>query len=528
MWSPVGDGLEASRLLGKTSAVLVTHAHSDHFHLPTLLHFPSDILIVIPRADQTSPMPMRDELLRLGFDNVQELAHNGQITIGDLTVIAIESPVSIEGIAQISYLVTDGTNRILHTADTLEGILTEEIPSNLYGVDLALLPMNASLNVANLRNQMSPATFATAAVRLGARRVVPLGTNECQRRAPSPTAAPWFPYGDAHLRSPGFKSITSKVPLVVLRDGESLTVGTRPRRQIAAARAQASDTSDSPEVDHLVGRLLTLLVDVNRRGRIAFGLAVDLPFDQWRDRWCDVVDTLDKRVTSANTRVDDYVGRVPVTDSISPAARIYRRSLDRSERRNPGTHARALWGIDRDTTERDFAQTVYELLVREADDDQSRWTVLLEYLAFLQRQHHTTRPRPPAGWTQELQQTWWKRQIREDLRAADHLYPRFNPIFGPFRHDDRLIFVSAEPEKGWHLISCRVPDSLTSAVTVIAAADGRESLQQLVDSGRIGRYEYQQLAAWLVALEPYALDGHWLQGASWGWSPMFDKQVTIP
>ncbi len=73
--------------LDQVSAVLLTHAHWDHAHLPTLLRFRRDVPIFVPKVTEESYYnPGLARLLRsLGFSDVREVAFWQPEQIGDIT-----------------------------------------------------------------------------------------------------------------------------------------------------------------------------------------------------------------------------------------------------------------------------------------------------------------------------------------------------------------------------------------------------------------------------------------------------------
>jgi L-ascorbate metabolism protein UlaG (beta-lactamase superfamily) len=56
------------------TAVLITHSHSDHYDLPSLMMLPRDIFMIVPKVPKASILAPRfeEELRALGFQNVVE------------------------------------------------------------------------------------------------------------------------------------------------------------------------------------------------------------------------------------------------------------------------------------------------------------------------------------------------------------------------------------------------------------------------------------------------------------------------
>jgi len=76
------------REFGKVDGILITHSHPDHFDPGSLLRFPADTLIVVPRCDQETILSaaMEYRLKELGFTNVRVLDWWNEIKVGDTTV----------------------------------------------------------------------------------------------------------------------------------------------------------------------------------------------------------------------------------------------------------------------------------------------------------------------------------------------------------------------------------------------------------------------------------------------------------
>jgi protein-L-isoaspartate(D-aspartate) O-methyltransferase len=76
---------------GHVDAILISHSHLDHFHLPTLMSFPRDLPIVVPRSPRATMLcPDFGATLRaLGFERVITLGwYDPPLSIGDLEIFA--------------------------------------------------------------------------------------------------------------------------------------------------------------------------------------------------------------------------------------------------------------------------------------------------------------------------------------------------------------------------------------------------------------------------------------------------------
>ena len=82
------------------SAIIITHEHSDHFHLPTLRHFPRDTPIYIPAFANER---MQDFLAREGFKNVQATAFEKPTEIFPEIGFTYFRPVSVFNDSIISF-----------------------------------------------------------------------------------------------------------------------------------------------------------------------------------------------------------------------------------------------------------------------------------------------------------------------------------------------------------------------------------------------------------------------------------------
>lgn len=522
MWSTRGESVRALSLLEAPDAVLITHAHTDHFHPPTLMSLDRNVMVAVPREDLAHSNRLAAELAALGFKKVLEVEPGDVLQVGDLTIAVVDSPESIEGIPQLSYLVEFGDIKVLHAADALEGF-GHSADVALQHLDLALLPLNASLNASNLRNQMSPATFVQALRELQPRAVVPLGTNEGERRPHSPARAPWFPFGNPHLRSTAFQALVDGFDLIQLKDGDRVALE-KTAETCQYTQLPASDVERSGGIETGLGRIRALLYDVHSRSRSDFFLDATTGFDQWRTRWLESVASVSGNSNDAGGLIDATVGVIPSSRWASPPGTVFRRSLAEAELAHPGTHARVLWALNEAEGEHGFLQQAYEIICGELAGDQSKWRATVEYLVWLQSAHRRTRPPDPRMWTETTEAEWWDHQIAADIQASDFVYPVFNPLFGPFQVDGEWCFVALDARTGItpRAVRFRVPAEHTTWISSIAQADGTQALSVLFSKNEGGAKSYAAFCNWLVKREPYAIDTHWLPGHRWSWMPRFN------
>jgi L-ascorbate metabolism protein UlaG (beta-lactamase superfamily) len=84
-------------------AVLITHSHTDHYHVPSLMMLPRDISIIVPRVQEETILSPNfgRELRSIGFQNVIELDwYSEPFIIGDIEISAMpfygEQPLRYE------------------------------------------------------------------------------------------------------------------------------------------------------------------------------------------------------------------------------------------------------------------------------------------------------------------------------------------------------------------------------------------------------------------------------------------------
>jgi L-ascorbate metabolism protein UlaG (beta-lactamase superfamily) len=160
------DGHSVDVLPG-LDAVLVSHLHFDHLHIPSLLRLPRNTRILVPKGSARL-------LRRRGFGSVEELAAGDETQIGSLSVTGVPAvhdsrrlPVGIR--AQPLGFVVRGTSSVYFAGDTeLFDGMTELAP-----IDVALVPIwgwGPSLG----RGHMNPSEAAEAVRMLQASVAIPI------------------------------------------------------------------------------------------------------------------------------------------------------------------------------------------------------------------------------------------------------------------------------------------------------------------------------------------------------------------
>jgi len=121
--------------VGTPDAVLISHAHADHLHLPSLRLLGHDVAVVVPRG-------AGDFVRRQGFRDVREVVSGDSFEIGGVTVAVVSAvhdarrgPHSRVVAAPVGYVIR-GRPAIYFAGDTDLFPAMAEIPA-----DVALLPI---------------------------------------------------------------------------------------------------------------------------------------------------------------------------------------------------------------------------------------------------------------------------------------------------------------------------------------------------------------------------------------------------
>ena len=169
-----GPAAPAALAAGRgVAAVLLTHLHADHLHLPSLLRLPPGTRLVGPPGTAAFLRAVRGAGRLLA--GLEELASGATTTVGGLRVTAVaaahddrRNPWSHHRAVPVEY-VTEGTGRVWCGGDTdLHDSLSDLAP-----VDLALVPVGGwgpNLGPGHL----DPARAVEAVRRLRARVAVPI------------------------------------------------------------------------------------------------------------------------------------------------------------------------------------------------------------------------------------------------------------------------------------------------------------------------------------------------------------------
>jgi len=132
----VADAIKAPP--AEPRAVLISHAHHDHLHQPSMALFPRDIPLFVPHG-------VGRLVSRWGFTTVTEMRAGDDATIGDVRVSAVPAvhsgrrePVGPVGDA-LGFVVSDRDRTIYFAGDT--DLFDEMEAVGRRGVDVALVPV---------------------------------------------------------------------------------------------------------------------------------------------------------------------------------------------------------------------------------------------------------------------------------------------------------------------------------------------------------------------------------------------------
>ncbi|WP_308441607.1 MBL fold metallo-hydrolase [Paractinoplanes abujensis] len=542
LWSPKGQNDRAVTTLRGVDAVVVSHSHVDHFHVPTLLQLDRDTPIVLPEADLDARFPMSGELKEHGFTDIRFLGVDRPAAVAGFEISAVAACESIEGIPQQSLLFAAGGLRVLHGADTLEDFAGYARLAAQGPVDVALLPLNCSFNFRALRNQMSPATFLRSVELLSPVVAVPLGINEGTRRAQTALDAPWFPHSEALYTD---RFLLSHAPagtsVEPLADGQTLLLE-RAADGAVTWRSEPEPTGadlSAAGVEIAMGRFWSLALDVHRRDRHYFGLNLTRKFPQWRDSWLECRDRLEALLPEWAEHLTDALGRASRRYSTLPVLMHFPDTVDFLEARGDDVAAlvmQSLYLLDPDVAEHDYLQRIYDVLsYRVRDDAEALWRCHFEYARWLQTRQAAKQPNRPADFSPAAEQGWLRRQIDADLDAADYAHPRINPIFGPFEGtpeflrqgpsgEDTLTFYLVDRNDERIRTSVKIFSRTSAAlVRAIEASRGRKTITAICAETGAGIDEFRRLYESMLAFTPYLMDTHWLPSETLAWEPHFTR-----
>jgi L-ascorbate metabolism protein UlaG (beta-lactamase superfamily) len=206
----------AARLLPYIDLVLITHAHFDHLHLPSLRAIAAGQPIVVPQG-------VGSIVKGCAFSKIIELDYWEKFRFGTLEVTFV--PTKHWGARFIhdtyrkfgGYILNTGTQSLFHCGDSSLFDGFEEIGKRSE-LDLAIMPIGAYRAPSGRPVHMNPEEALDAFAMLGAKEMIPMhfGT---------------FPLGGEPIHEPAERLIKAATKLDlssrvhVLDDGQSLLVG---------------------------------------------------------------------------------------------------------------------------------------------------------------------------------------------------------------------------------------------------------------------------------------------------------------
>jgi L-ascorbate metabolism protein UlaG (beta-lactamase superfamily) len=160
--------------LAKVDLILISHAHQDHLHLPSLRRLPRSATVVAPTG-------CLDLIEPLGFANLRGLEPGGAHVFADVTVTALparhdgrRSPLDPRWRGALGFLIKTADVTAYYAGDTGYFSGFADL-GRRFQPDVALLPIAGYLPLPQRTEHMSPLDAIAAFEELGARLLVPIG-----------------------------------------------------------------------------------------------------------------------------------------------------------------------------------------------------------------------------------------------------------------------------------------------------------------------------------------------------------------
>jgi L-ascorbate metabolism protein UlaG (beta-lactamase superfamily) len=213
-------------LPGPPDAVLLSHLHADHCHLPSLRALPGEPLLIVPRGAAAFVV---QGLGSRWADRCVELAPGAEVAVGAVTVRGVRAvhpgtrgPWSRTSAVALGFVV-EGAGRTWYAGDT--GLFDEM--SELAPLDLALIPVGGWGPTLHAHEHLDADAAAEALRLVKASWAVPVHYGTfwpigLSRLRPHMFSAP----GGEFARRAAHTAPNTRVR--VLAHGETLTVGTSP------------------------------------------------------------------------------------------------------------------------------------------------------------------------------------------------------------------------------------------------------------------------------------------------------------
>lgn len=154
-------------------AILITHLHSDHFDPMFILErFGSDVLLFVPFENE-------EMVKSKGFLNVQGIKVGDVIELNDVKIVG---SYSVDGLgdSQLSWIIKDDKDTVIHCGDTLWHGYWWEISKKYGPFSAALMPVNGAIVhdsdmiSSNQPICLNPEQAVSAAKILGAKLLIPI------------------------------------------------------------------------------------------------------------------------------------------------------------------------------------------------------------------------------------------------------------------------------------------------------------------------------------------------------------------
>lgn len=212
-------------LPGPPDAVLLSHLHADHFHLPSLRALPGEPVLIVPRGVTAF---VANALGRSWAQRCVELGPGEETAVGSVKVRAVKAahdggrgPWSRQRAIAVGFVV-EGVYRTWYAGDT--GLFDEM--SELAPLDLALVPVGGWGPTLGSHHHLDAAAAAEAVRRVKAGWAVPVHYGTFWPIGMSGVRAHMFAGPGAEFARRAAR-VAPDTQVRVLAQGETLTIGPR-------------------------------------------------------------------------------------------------------------------------------------------------------------------------------------------------------------------------------------------------------------------------------------------------------------
>jgi L-ascorbate metabolism protein UlaG (beta-lactamase superfamily) len=555
MWMSKCERPLSAHFLKDVSAIFISHSHTDHFHLPSLVFAPKNIPIYLTSKDIDSKWSMKNELISFGFEDIRYIDDWETIKISNINITGIPAPDSIESIPQLSYLVESDGTTFLDTVDTLENDEIFQRVKDNYHVDILALPVNCSLNYGNLRNQMSPSTALHTVELVKPSVFVATGVNYCRENEIFPSSIPMFPYDEKVIESNFFQNLVSdETKFLNLKDNTVLDIsGHKDSISIYVEELKGQEQTKEISLNNTLGRLISNLIKVNIRDEYYFGLKFPYDFENWKYKWLECLSELREEQVDIYETILNVSKEIPLEYNLAPIMKYFPKTIDYAFTINIDIQkiiAKSLTIIDSDYNEFDYVKGVYELLLSDTELKNNKVKDLchLEYLKFFQIQHAKRRPNKPVELNNEHYELLVNQQLENDLKAAKYIYPKFNPIFEKISlekkwimfmnkgvcEDQNLqelvdIITTVQKEENKYKYKILLLSNIEKKIVdSLMKYDGKKNLLEITEIEKIEIDNIKNLFKKILRFEPFALELYWTPKTGYSWDPRLElNEMTV-